>query len=819
VSRLRRPGTFLACVLLAACGGSGTGGGGATGDSQTRNFTAEVNPFVGTQSGAADFGTGGGAGNTYPGAVLPFGMLQFSPDTSPSLDNFSGGYTYSDTQIEGFSLTHLSGAGCALFQDIPIQPTVAPITASPAPLARHGLNPEFLASFDHAHEAAEPGYYQVRLDPGSEREISVELTATERSGMARFRFPSGAPGSLLINAGGSEMANSEAVVAIDPARREVSGSATSGGFCYQDDKYTVFFVARFDRPFAAWGTWTETQLAPGSTAASDTGVLRTNMEPVPGGPSSLPGNPSGTAKAGAYVSFDTGAGGLVQMRVAISFVSVDNARANLEAENAGRSFEELRAAAREKWNHALGRIEIETADTRLRRMFYTALYHSLLAPSIYSDANGEYRGMDGAVRRADGYTAYGTFSGWDMYRSQLPLLAMLDPARTSDMMQSLVANAAESGALPKWSYANQHTGVMVGDPADLILAGGHAFGARDFDTAAALTAMIRGAAQPAGPERYLGGGNAGYIQRPGLIEYQALGYIPFEENVPTGAAGLVHRGLVWGTSSTTLEYALADFAIDRFAVALGRAAETAALRARSGNWKKLFNPVTGYIEPKLAIGLFLPGSDPASGNGFVEGNSAQYSWFVPQDTAGLVQAMGGREAAAARLDGFFEELNAGPAAAHAFLGNEPSLFTPWLYAYVGQPAKAGPIVHEALTTLYDDAPTGMPGNDDLGAMSAWWVLAALGLNPGIPGTDVLLLSAPLFPSATVHLPGGDLRIRTQGEGPFVQSLNAGGQLLDRAWLRFADVAQGATLAYLLGPAAAAWATLPEREPPSFPAGP
>jgi len=808
---LRRNAFLAGCTLtLAACGSS------SPPTISPADRASEVNPFVGTQSGAQDFGTGGGAGNTYPGAVLPFGMIQFSPDTSPTLDNFAAGYSYGDSRMEGFTLTHLSGAGCATFRDVPILPTVMPITSSPVPLGRAGWNAGFDVAFDHEHEAAEPGYYGVVLDPKGDQPIDVELTASDRAGMARFRFPSTSAASVLINAGGSEMANAAASVHIDPSSSEVSGSASSGRFCFQDSQYTLYFVIRFDRPFSALGTWQKALLAPGSTDSSDVSLFPLNPEPIPGGPQSVPGDPSGTAQAGAYLSFDTTSDALVQMRVGISFVSVDNARANLDAETAGRSFDEIRAAARERWNAALGQIEIATSDPRLRRIFYTSLYHSLLAPTLFSDADGRYRGMDGAIHAAAGFRMYGTFSGWDIYRSQMPLLAMLDPARTSDMMQSLVVDAAESGWLPKWSYANQHTDVMVGDPAPILLAGAFALGARDFDTGAALQAMIKGATQIASPLQYALGGNAGYIERPGLAEYETLGYVPFEENVPSGAFGLVHRGLVWGSASTTLEYALADFAVDHFAEMLGEQAQTASLRARSASWRALFNPASGFIEPKLASGLFVPGGDPSSGNGFVEGDSAQYSWFVPHDVGGLIDAMGGVDAGSARLDDFFSELNAGPSSPHAFLGNEPTLFTPWLYEWTGAPAKTGPIVHAALQTLYDDAATGMPGNDDLGTMSAWWVLSSLGFCACVPGTDLLLLSAPLF-DATLHLPGGDLRIRRSGEGDRVRSVTLNGQRLTRAWLRFDEIGHGGELVYELGTQAGDWGVAAADAPPSFPA--
>lgn len=780
------------------------------------DLASYVNPFVGTQAGAPDYGTGGGAGNNYPGATLPFGMVQFSPDTSPSLDNYPGGYTYTDDKIEGFSLTHISGAGCSIYQDFPFLPTLTPLDQSPAELISAGLKPAFLADFNHLQEDASPGYYRVRLNPDGAQPIDVELSATERSGMARFGFPSGTSPQVIVNVGGSQMPDALANVNIDPDRHEISGTAVSGGFCYQDDRYQVYFAAEFDRPFESYGTWTKALIQPGSTQASDVGVLITHADPIPNVPVSIPGNPSLTARAGAYVTFNAADGGLVSMRVGVSFVSIDNARANLHAENPGWDLDAMRKSARARWNRELARATVQTSDNTLRRVFYTSLYHSLLAPTLFSDSNGDYIGMDGAVHQAGAQAVYGSYSGWDIYRSQWPLLSMLDPQRVGDMTQTLVRNAQQGGWLPKWSYANQQTNVMVGDPAAILIASAHAFGARNFDSGAALDAAIKGATQPASPTQYLLTGNAGYIERAGLPEYLSLGYIPYDENVPTGLLNLVNGGLVWGTSATTLEYAVADFAVDRYATAMGQSSRTAQLRTSSGNWKNLFNPASGYIEPRLAIGTFAGSGNPATGNGFVEGSSPQYTWFVPQDMAGLITAMGGRAAAATRLDDFFTELNGGPDSSYAYLGNEPTLSTPWIYAWLGQPSKTGPLVHKAMLGLYGDAPTGLPGNDDLGTMSAWWVLAALGMNPAVPGTDLLLLSAPLMDSAQLQLPGGTLTIRRSGNGDYVQSLRLNGQQLDRAWLSFKEITNGGTLDYMMGTTASSWGVDEAQAPPSYP---
>ncbi|MDQ3936219.1 MAG: glycoside hydrolase family 92 protein, partial [Actinomycetota bacterium] len=314
------PGTATLLVALACAPGAAAADRGRY-----------VDVFAGTRAGAADFGTGGGAGNTFPGATVPFGMVQWSPDTDPSTENFSGGYSHGDSRIRGFSLTHLSGAGCAALRDVPFLPTTAPVTRAPGRPGSSDVDPAYLASFSHADESARPGAYLVRLGDGTE----VELSATERTGAGRFGFPAGG-GSVLVNAGGSAMANRDAEVAIDPARREVSGTVESGRFCYQRNSYRVHFAAEFSRPFAAHGAWRDQTLMPGATSASDHSDGALNYTPIPGGPPALPGNPSGTAQAGAYVTFD----GPVEVRVGVSYVSVEAARANLAAE--GRDLEAAR---------------------------------------------------------------------------------------------------------------------------------------------------------------------------------------------------------------------------------------------------------------------------------------------------------------------------------------------------------------------------------------------------------------------------------------------------------------------------------------------
>jgi predicted alpha-1,2-mannosidase len=772
-----------------------------------------VNTFNGTNPGAQDFGTGGGAGNTFPGAVLPFGMVQLSPDTLPAEKAFGGGYTYGDRRIKGFSFKHMSGPGCAAYQDFPITPTTAPIADSPAKPLTTNLDDSYASNFNHAHESAQPGYYGVTLNPGTADAIDAQLTATRRTGFARFAFPQTHSASLLINASGSAMGASDAAVQLDPPRHEISGSVTSGQFCYQRNRYKLYFAARFSRPFAASGTWKGGLLLPGSASSSDSIPSDPFVyQPIPGGPTGIKDGGI-TAQTGAYATFDTTAGRTVEVRVGLSFVSADNARANLAAESGAASFEAIRARARETWNAMLSRIRVEDGTRLDRRRFYTQLYHALIHPSTFSDTNGEYAGFDTATHRTGGRTQYADFSGWDTYRTQMPLIAMIAPRAASNMVVSLLADARQSGYLPKWSQANGHTHVMVGDPADPLIAGAYAFGARGFDRAAALAAMIKG-----GTQYRKASTSPDYYERPGLPDYLGRGYVPFERN--TDSTGQTFQPeSVWGTSATTLEYALADFSIARMAAARCDRGTYASFMRRSSNWRNVFDPSVRYAQPRNADGSFKR-EDPSATDGFVEGSAAQYTLFVPHDPAGLFAALGGRRAARNRLDAFFKRLNAGPSSPNAFLGNEPTLGTPWLYHWAGEPYKAQRIVRRAMLDLYADTPGGMPGNDDLGAMSSWWVLSALGLYPAVPGTDVLTLGGPLFPSARVRLANRVLRIsapRAREGRPYVRGLTLDGRPRRSAWLRFQAIRRGGTLRFDVSSRAdTRFAAERSLAPPSFP---
>jgi len=713
-----------------------------------------VDPLIGTSGGV----------NCFPGAAMPFGMVQWSPDT-PSRP-FGGGYEYDDSSITGFSLTHLSGPGCPVFGDVPLLPTVGAIDEEP------GAAP---VGFSHESEQARPGFYGVTLTSG----VAARLTVSTRAGIGEFTFPRHQQANLLITLSGGATESSAASARIVGAT-EIAGSVTSGGFCGGPNTYTVYFSIVFDRPFASCGTW--------RGGAVHRGARQIRVRQA-------------AASAGTYVSFRTASGRTVRVKVGLSYVSEANARANIAAEIPDWDFAKTQRQAHARWNETLGRMEIGGGSRREQRIFYTALYHCMLHPNVFSDANGQYLGFDDRVHTLSaGHSHYANFSGWDVYRCEIPLIALLAPRETSDMMQSMVDDHAQSGLLPKWSVANAESFIMVGDPAAPIIAAAYAFGARDFDTRAALAAMLRQAGQPTNV-------------RPGLDYHDGLGYLPID-----GTYGCCN---FYGPVSTQLEYDVADFATASYAAALGEAAESFASRAQ--NWANVFDPGSGFLRPKLASGQFLPGFDPTGRIGFVEGNAYQYTPMLPFNVRALVNAMGGAGAFVRYLDAFFTELNAERSAPYAWLGNEPCLGIPWEYDYAGAPYKTQEVVRRVQRQLYTDGPAGEPGNDDLGAMSSWFVWSALGCYPVTPGTADLALGSPLFPRMRVHLGNGrQISIdapQAAPDAPYVHGMLVDGQPWSRAYLPPSVLSQGAHLAYTLGTDPDPdWAAGPDAAPASYGVG-
>ena len=760
---------------------------------------ALVHPLDGTGTGPVNPGTVG----EFPGADLPFGMLQWSPDTYPDAVQAGGGYAYPDSRINGFSLTHLSGTGCPSYQDVPILPTEGDIGNSPQTT---------VAAFSHGQEQASPGRYQVRLAPTS---IAVALAVTTRTGIARFAFPSGTQSNILFKVADSANPVSASSVRI-VGRDQVEGQVTSGGFCQTGTNYTLHFVALFNRPFSSAGSWTGSGVAAGRTSCVGT-------------------------SCGAFVRFDTTTQRDVVMKVGISFVSTHDARQNLATEDPGWSLTRVSAQAHARWNTLLGHVAARGATATEEHIFYTALYHSLLFPNIVSDVNGQYAGSDGRVHTARGRDEYANFSEWDIYRSAVQLESLLDPHGVGDMVQSLVDDAQQTGWLPKWAIVGGDESQVNGDSADPIIADAYAMGVRNFDVAAALNAMVKGATQSET-------GHGLEIERQYLDQYLSQHY------VNAGSLDLTSIDYSIG-GSVTLEYAIDDFSIARIASALGDSTLAATMMRRGANWEYLFNPATGYVQARGSDGSFPPGQafeasqfEPGGQLGFEEGNAVQYTWSVPQDLAALASMMGGDAAAASKLTTFFTSLNASRYAPYDWSGNEPSEWAPWEFDSFGAPDQSQGAVRSIVNDEYADAPVDEPGNDDLGALSSWYVWAALGFFPVTPGTANLALASPLFPSVTVSLPDGR-RLVEHARGaaatrPFVHALTvagvpqpapapagtgcsasstsgsgAGSHRWNRPWLPASVLRTGATLSFTLASSPdPTWASSPADGPPSYGTG-
>ena len=749
-----------------------------------QDLAAEVNPFIGTTN----------AGNVYPGPTVPFGMVAFSPEmTALPGKRFPiaapGGYEWRSNGVRGFSLTHVNGTGCTgASGDIPLMPVTLPVELSPSS-ADAGVR--YTSLLDHAKESASPGAYTLTLDNG----VAVSLAATERTAVGQFQFPADKPANLLFRTSDSEVGSSDSTIIIDPATRTVRGSVTSGNFCgylaedRRESYYTLHFVAEFDQPFEVGGTWRDDSVQAGAREGGGGTTYGSK------------GHPPAGKGAGGWISFDAKRTPQVTARIGISYVDEAGARANLRRESPqGTTVAATQAATRAKWNELLGQVRVQGGTPDERTVFYTALYHAMLAPNLHSDGDGRYRGMDGKVHALAKrqQAQYANYSGWDVYRSQLQLLTLLQPQVGSDVAQSLLNQADQNGGVwDRWTHITGATGVMNGDPSPPSVAAIHAFGGRSFDLQRAYASLKKAATVPTARDLDKRGCPVLCVgQRPGLDQWLALKYMP------EGAPG-------WGSAADTLEMVSADFGLSELALAAGDAQGAKLFRERSGWWRNLYNPKAtaqqGYIQPRNADGSW-PTFDPAADEGFVEGSGAQYLWMVPFDPAGLFEALGGREASIARLDAFFRTpdgawavTKSGPL--HAELDNEPSIAAPWLYNFLGQPWKTQETVRQAMRQIWTNTPEGMPGNDDLGQMSSWYVWSALGLYPVYPGRADLVIGSPLFTEAVITRPGAKIVVRARGaamDAPYVQSLQVDGKASNASWLPASFVQRGGTLDFELG---------------------
>ena len=706
-----------------------------------------------------------GDGNTYPGATSPFGMLAWSPTSTRGDQTSTGaanGYQYDTTRLRGFSLTHVNGAGCnpGAAGDVPILPFAGDVTSSPS---ADTTDATYASNFTHADESATPGRYKLGLAGG----VTTDFAASARTAIGTIGFPAGKPASLLFRTSNSLNGSEDAETHLDPANRRVTGSVLTGAFCgrranggvnNRKSYYRLHFVAQFDQAVTGAGTWKDGTVQPG-------GLDQT------GGEGYATGKDRAGRGSGGYVTFAPGS--RVTMRIAISYVSLAGAEQNLRAEQPSWStVDSVAAATRQAWNVELNRVELGGGTANQRIVFYTALYHALQQPNLVSDVDGQYLGMDRVPHRvAAGQDAqYGNFSGWDQYRAQVQLLALLEPRVAGNFAQSLYNYARQNdGVWDRWVHVNGATHVMTGDPSAATLATFYAMGVRNFDYRGAFDSLYRQATVPR-PEGLQDGGCPGQCvgQRPNLGQYLISHYAPND---------VCH---CWGGGAETLEDAVADFSLGQWAQALGRPAEAAELNARGAYWRNVFNPATGYVQARNLDGGWVSPFDPASDRGFAQGSAAAYTWMVPQDVSGLAAAMGGKAAAITRLDGFFHDaagnwLLRGGGPLKYDPTNEPDIHAPWLYNELGQPWKTQETVRQLVNAVYITGPSGLPGNDDLGTMSAWYVFAALGIYPRTPGSAELLLSSPLFPHAVVRSGSGAvITIAATGSGKYVRDVRRNG---------------------------------------------
>ncbi len=728
---------FSLCVVLIAFGAFSISF--STAQSVPSPYNS-VQPIIGTDGG----------GNTFPGAALPFGMMQWSPDT-----NTDAWYYHKQNQVYGFSLTHLSGAGCPLYGDFAILPTTAELMTSPGAQGGAGFAP-YVEAIDHMHEDAHPGYYTVRLADG----IQVEITVTKRAGIARFVFPADADARVMVNAGssantiekpgqrqqGSETYGNSIKVSADGS---FTGWVRAGGFCGSDSQYKLYVYGRFETPQRKTGLWQDDAI--------------------------LPSGHEATGKhTGAWLDF--GNVRQVMLRVGISYVSVDGARANLAKEIPNWDFDKVWAQARSNWSALLDRVAVEGGTPEERTIYYTAVYHSLLAPNVFSDEDGKYIGFDDKLHAVAGSqkAQYVNFSDWDIYRNTVQFQALLNPKRESDMAQSLVNDAEQSGWYPRWPAANDVTYVMGGDSPVIVISSSYAFGAHDFDTATALKYMVKAGTVP-------GYGPHHGQERPFLADYMKLGYVPVDKDSID--------------ASRTLEYTNDDFAIAQFAKATGDAQVHAEFMKRSENWKNLLDPSTHWIRPRNSDGTWLKGFNAETSmpkrpdwphstdqDGFEEGNTAQYSFMLPYAYPELFRAMGGAKVVEPRLDSFFSKLICWGEPCFN-MANEPDFVTPYSYVFLGMPWKTQDVVTRIAHQTFSDQSDGIPGNDDLGATSGVYVWNALGFYPAVPGVGGLAMGTPMFDRETLEFSGGrTLEVTRKGNGIYVQSVTLDGAPFASTWL-------------------------------------
>lgn len=724
------------------------------------NYTRYVDPMIGT----------GGHGHTYPGAAVPNGMVQLSPDTRISGWDACSGYHYSDSTILGFSHTHLNGTGIGDYGDILFMPVVDCESLSPGNDSIPGIG--YRSRFSHANEEARPGYYSVWLDDYG---IRAELTATVRAGMHRYTFPAADQAAVLVDLEHllRSQKNLELELTVLDDRRLEGMKISRGWAKYQP----VYFYAEFSKPFRA-ELFQAGRLVDG-TSAKGKGVK-------------------------ARLCFTTDPGERILAKVGISAVDCRGARMNLEKEIPGWDFDAVAEAADRMWNERLSKIEVATSDLSRKRVFYTALYHALLNPSIFVDVDNRYRGQDLKIHTAEDGTYYTVFSLWDTFRALHPLLTIIDPELNTAFVRTLVRKYEEGGCLPMWDLSSNYTGTMIGYHAVAVIAEAYLKGAREFDVQKAFEACLKSSAYhdftEENRQNHL---NTFKLMPIGKLYKDSLGYIPCDVDVEAVAKGL--------------EYAYDDWCIARFAKALGRDSVALEFDRKAGNYRNYFDASTGFMRGKRLDGTWRTPFNPRALNhrkdDYCEGNAWQWSWFVPHDVGRLVELHGGRERFIAKLDSLFTISSRleGPQISGDITGligqyahgNEPGHHTIHLYNYVGESWKTQRLVDTVLYNLYRDTPDGLAGNEDCGQMSAWYIMNAIGFYPVAPVEGIYSVGRPLFDRVRIALPGNrTLTIRVNNnskKNKYIQKMVVNGVERKTPWLRHETVMEGGTIEFTMGP--------------------
>ncbi|MBN1337789.1 MAG: GH92 family glycosyl hydrolase [Bacteroidales bacterium] len=737
-------------------------------DIQYEDFTQFVNPFIGTKK----------MGHTFPGACVPFGMVQLSPDTDTigywedghynnKVYEYCAGYQYDDPTIVGFSHTHFSGTGHSDLGDFLIMPIIGELQLNPG-TADHPEN-GYRSSYRKKTETAEPGYYRVKLDEGA---ISCELTATERVGFHQYHFPETDEAHIILDLihgiYNYEEKNVWTFIRVENDTLVTGYRQTSGWARTR----TVYFAMVFSKPVKSYGH-----------KKYDESVYRgfyrkfdeeENFPEMAG------------RKIRAHFDFKIEEHESLQVKFALSAVSTEGALKNLQAEIPHWNFIKIRQEAKYKWNKELSKINVETIIPDDKVVFYTALYHAFISPIIYEDVDGKYRGLDQNIHSSDGFTNYTIFSLWDTYRALHPLFNLVQPQRNNDMVHSMLAHFDQSvhPMLPVWSHYSNENWCMTGYHSVSVISDAINKGIFAGDSESALDACVK---------------TAKYRLFDGLGYYMDLGYVPEDKN---------------GSSvSKTLEYAYDDWCIAQIAKKAGRDDIYDRFMERSENYKNVFDPETGFMRPKLSDGTFRKEFDPLDthGQGFIEGNAWNYGMYVPQYPGALVELYGGKKKFTEMLDRLFtlqledkhieanEDITRDGIIGLYVHGNEPGHHIPYLYNYTGHPEKTQERVRMICNTMYANAPDGLCGNDDCGQMSVWYIFSALGFYPVCPGSDLYALGSPLVKSAEIDLGNGKtlhIKVENQSaENVHVKAVILNGKKLEGPFVGFGDLREGGEMVF------------------------